>query len=152
MDLCICVKRFSLKYIFLYASASLRENKIIFSSGYTYTYNDAENMQLIALSMGVPGGDIILEQNANSAYENIIFSKAILDKNNWDRILLVSSPYNMRRAYFVFNKWGKDIDVLYNPVEKCQFYDRAEGIKLEQIRAIMHEYLGIIYYWFKGYV
>jgi len=126
--------------------------KIIFSSGYTYTYNDAENMKLFAISMGVYDEDIVLEEHANSTYENVIFSKQILKKNNWEKILLISSLYNMRRAALVFNKFAKEIKVIYTPVKHSQFYDRVEGKRLEQIKAIMHEYLGIIYYWFKGYV
>jgi len=127
-------------------------DKIIFSSGYTYKYNDAENMKLFAISMGIPGRDIILEQKANSTYENVVFSKEILGQYKWDSILLVSSPYNMRRANLVFNKWYKDAEVFYTPVQRSQFYERSYGIKLEQIRAIMHEYIGIVYYWFKGYI
>ncbi len=126
--------------------------KIIFSSGYAYTYNDAENMRLIAISLGVLDKDIILEKKANSAYENVIFSKEILDKFKWGSILLVSSPYNMRRASLVFNKWAGSIGVFYVPVEKSQFYDRMDGTKMEQVRAIMHEYAGIVYYFFKGYI
>ena len=127
-------------------------DKIIFSSGYTYKYNDAENMRLFAISMGVPDRAIILEQKANSTYENVILSKNILEQKDYHSILLVSSLYNMRRAKLVFDKFGKDIKVFYTPVEKSQFYDRAEGLKLEQIRAIAHEYLGIIYYFLKGYI
>jgi len=127
-------------------------NRIIFSSGYAYIYNDAENMRLFAMSMGVPERDIILEEKANSAYENVVFSKKILDENKWHSILLISSPYNMRRAALVFSKCAKDIKVIYAPVEKAQFYDRTAGVKFEQIKAIMHEYLGIIYYLVKGYI
>ncbi|HAZ10429.1 MAG TPA: hypothetical protein DCY56_04910 [Candidatus Omnitrophica bacterium] len=127
-------------------------NKILFSSGYVYVYNDADNMKLFAISMGILEKDIILEEKANSSYENVIFSKKILDKNKWRSILLVSSPYNMRRAELVFNKWAKDIKVTYTPVDKTQFYDRTSGVKLEQIKAILHEYLGIVYYFIRGYI
>jgi len=127
-------------------------NKIVFSSGYTYTYNDAENMRLIALSTGVHAKDITLEKRAASTYENVVFTKEILDSNKWNSILLVSSPYNMRRASLVFNKWGDDIKVFYSPVNKCQFYNRAQEVRPEQIRAIVHEYVGIVYYLFKGYI
>lgn len=127
-------------------------DKIIFSSGYTYVYNDAENMKLFAVSMGVPEKDIILEERANSAYENVVFSKNILNQNNYKTTLLISSPYNMRRAKTVFDKLGKDINVIYVPVNNSQFYDRSEGVRLEQIKAIMHEYLGIVYYWIKNYI
>jgi uncharacterized SAM-binding protein YcdF (DUF218 family) len=126
--------------------------KIIFSSGYAYTTNDADNMRLIALSMGVSDRDIILEDKANSTYENVVFSKKILDRQNWGAILLVSSPYNMRRASLVFNSQVPKTKVFYAPVIRSQFYDRSSGVKLEQIRAVMHEYLGILYYIFKGYI
>ena len=126
--------------------------KILFSSGYTYIYNDAENMKLFAVSMGVSEKDILLEQKANSTYENVIFSRKILNQNNYRTILLISSPYNMRRAKLVFDKSGKDLKVIYVPVNKSQFYNRAVGIKLEQIKAIVHEYLGIVYYFIKRYI
>ncbi len=125
---------------------------IVFSSGYIYKYNDAENMKLIALSADVSEQDIILEQKANSTYENAKFTAEILDDHNWDTILLVSSPYNMRRASLVFRKLDKDLKVIYTPVIGPQFYVRDRKVKLEQIKAIAHEYLGIIYYWWKGYV
>jgi uncharacterized SAM-binding protein YcdF (DUF218 family)/glycosyltransferase involved in cell wall biosynthesis len=124
--------------------------KILFSSGYTYVYNDAENMRLFAVSMGVPEKDILLEQKANSTYENVMFSKKILNQNNYKTILLISSPYNMRRAKIVFDRLGKDIKVTYSPVNNSQFYDRVEGVRLEQIKAIVHEYMGIVYYFIKG--
>jgi len=127
-------------------------DKIVLSSGYTYIYNDAENMRLIAISMGVPDENIILEKNANSAYENVIFSKQIIDNKKWNKVLLISSPYNMRRVSMVFNKWCKDKTIFYTPVKKSQFYDKIERTRMEQIRAIMHEYLGIVYYFIKGYV
>lgn len=127
-------------------------HKIIFSSGYTYNYNDAENMRLIAFSMGIPVKDIILEQKANSTYENVVYSKKILDENKLNSIILISSPYNMRRVSLVFHKQGRWLKVFYVPVEKNQFYDRTFGIQIEQIKAIMHEYAGIAYYWFKGFL
>jgi len=127
-------------------------DKILFSSGYTYIYNDADNMRLFAISMGIPKKDIILEKEATSSYENVIFSKKILSQLKYDSILLVSSPYNMRRAALVFNKQGKGLKVFYVPVEKSQFYDRTHGVRLEQIKAIMHEYAGIVYYWLKGFL
>jgi uncharacterized SAM-binding protein YcdF (DUF218 family) len=126
--------------------------QIIFSSGYNYIYNDAQNMKLFAISMGVPEEDIILEQKAGSAYENVKFSKDILYKRGWKEILLVSSPYNMRRVSLVFKKIASDINVKYVPVPYSQFYERSRRVKLEQIRAIVHEYLGIVYYWWKGWI
>ena len=127
-------------------------HKIIFSSGYTYNSNDAENMKLFAVSIGVPLNDIILEQKSGSAYENVKFSTEILRRKGYKSILLVSVDYNMRRVSLVFHKVAKDITVYYMPVPQNQFYSKQGRINLEQIRGILHEYLGIIYYLYKGYI
>jgi len=77
----------------------------------------------------VPDKDIILEQKANSTYENVVFTNEILSKNKWSSILLVSSPYNMRRASLVFNKCCKGTRVLFIPVTKSQFFDRISYMR-----------------------
>ena len=125
---------------------------IIYSSGYKYKYNDAENMKLFDLSMKVHKKTIILEQRANSAYENVKYTSRILREKGLGKIILISSPYNMRRASLVFNHMAKDIRVICVPVPDPQFYHRAIPVKLEQIKAIMHEYFGILYYFVKGYI
>ncbi|UCB57003.1 MAG: YdcF family protein [Candidatus Omnitrophota bacterium] len=127
-------------------------NHIIFSSGYSFKYNDAENMKLVALSAGVAEKDIILEQKANSTYENARFTGEIINDYGWSSILLVSSPYNMRRASLAFKKLNKNLKITYAPISNPQFYRRDGKVKWEQIRAIGHEYLGILYYFIKGYI
>ena len=127
-------------------------SKVIFSSGYTYKYNDAENMKVFAVSMGVPKEDIMLELKANNAYENVLYSSQIVRSSGLSSIILISAPYNMKRVSLVYNKIAKDIKVDYVPVANNQFYNSEGKVKLEQIKAIFHEYLGIAYYFFKGYI
>lgn len=125
---------------------------ILYSSGYTYKYNDAENMKLFAMSMGVPGKNIILDKKGDITYTNVKYTSEILRKKGFHKILLISSPYHMRRASLVFNHIAKDIDVIYTPVPYPEFYIKGKRVKPSQIKAIMHEYLGIVYYFFKGYI
>jgi uncharacterized SAM-binding protein YcdF (DUF218 family) len=137
-------------------------DKMIFSSGYIYFLEEASVMKAVAVSLKVPESAIILEDKAKSTYENVIFTKKILDKENWDDILLVSSPYHMRRALLVFNKIGKNIKVTCAPVPDSLFYAHPDRdsrgrkiwkrISLQQIKGIIHEYLGILYYWRKGWI
>ena len=127
-------------------------DKIIFSSGYKYYYNDAENMKLIALSVNIPEEDIMLEKKANSCYENVIYSTRLLRDNNYKKILIVTSPYNMRRAQLIYKKTAADIEVVYVAVPNPEFYFRKTKVGLEQIKAILHECAGILYYYFKGYI
>lgn len=126
--------------------------RIIYSSGYTYKFNDAENMKLVALSMGVSKENIILEKQANSTYENVKYTIDILRKLGLKNIILISSPYNMRRVSLVYRHIGGDINVVYVPVSNPQFYFRTGIVRLEQIKSILHEYLGILYYAIKGYI
>jgi len=67
-------------------------------------------------------------------------------------VLLVSSPYHMRRALLVWRKVAPDVHVIPAPPPKSQFYDHARGASLEQIRAILHEYLAIVGYWSRGWI
>ncbi len=135
-------------------------DKLIFSSGHTYRFKETLVMKALAISLGVPEGAIILEDEAKNTFENVKFSKQILDRRGWNSILLISAPYHMKRASLVFNKIAKDIKVTYVPVTNGHFYAHTFGasgtgrkqINIEQIRGILHEYFGIIYYWFKGYI
>jgi len=126
--------------------------KIIFSSGYLYEFKEAEIMKALAISLDVPGENIILETSAANTYESVRFSLDIIDKNNWSSVLVVSSPYNMRRASLVFRNIAKDIGVIHSPIPYSRYYDRDGGVKLRHIRGILHEYIGILYYAIKGYI
>ncbi len=137
-------------------------DNLIFSSGYMHVYREPLVMKALAVSQGVPQEAIILENEAKNTFENVKFTKEILNKNSWDKIILVSSPYHMRRASLVFAKIAKDIQVAYAPIKNSLFYlhpDRDirgkriwKRINLEQIRGIWHEYLGIVYYRYKGWI
>ncbi len=136
---------------------------MIFSSGYMYVFKEPLVMKILAVSLGVSEEVIILEDSAKNTYENVKFTKEILDRHNWKNILLVSSPYHMRRVSLVFKKVAKDINVTYTSIPNSLFYSRhylenqqrSRGSSLRQINpaqvsAIFHEYLGIVYYWLKG--
>lgn len=134
---------------------------MIFFSGYMYVFKEPLIMKILAVSLGVPEEAIILEDRAKNTYENVKFTKRILDDKGWDEILLVSSPYHMRRASLVAKKVAPEIKIIHTPIPESQFYRhgiRPNGektwkqVSLRQIRALLHEYLGIVYYWWKGYI
>lgn len=124
---------------------------VIFSSGFVYSYQEAEDMKIIAVSGGIPERAILTETKSSSTYQNVRFVKEILDQKGWRSILLVSAPYHMRRVSLVFKKISPNLRVRYLPVEKSSFYGGKKRIQFYQIRALCHEVLGILYYWWKGY-
>ena len=135
---------------------------LIFSSGYMYVFEEPLVMKALAVSLGVPENAIILEDRASGTYENVKFTEEILSKNGWEEILLVSSPYHMRRVALVFNKIAKNIKAKYVPIKNSFYYSHPnedkfgkkfiKWIRLYQIKGILHEYLGILYYRWKGWI
>jgi len=124
---------------------------IVLSSGYVFALQEAEVMKTLAISLDVPQESILLEKKAISTYENVRYVSEMLHDKNWKSILLVSSPYHMRRALLTWRKIAPNVDVIATPVEKSYFYEHGWGANVAQIRGIVHEYAAIVFYWWKGW-
>ena len=136
-------------------------NHLLFSSGYKLIFEEAQLMKIVALAQGIPEKSIITEDKATNTYENVKFVKEILDEQKWNTILFVSSPYHMLRSSLVFKKNAPELKVTYTPIPKSSFYKHSiysnksfigfhKQIQFKQLKGILHEYLGIIYYYIKG--
>ena len=126
--------------------------RLIFSSGYVFTLREAELMKTVAVDNGVPADAILLEEQARNTHENVDLTGRILDRHGWKRILLVSSPYHMRRALLTWRRVAPGITVVPTPVPQSQFYTHEWGASLEQIRGILHEYAALADYWRRGWI
>ena len=134
---------------------------MIFSSGYKFTFDEPVVMKALAVYLGVPEDAIILEDSARSTYENASLTARIMERNNWKSALLVSSPYNMFRAYHVFKKSVPGLKIICTaplvsrfyaipiPQKSGLFYKRIDA---RQLSGLMHEFTAIVYYWFRGYI
>ena len=125
---------------------------MIFSSGYVYSFNETEVMRTLAIDQGIPPSAIVLEQRAANTYQNVRFVDEILRERGWRRILLVSSPYHMRRALLVWHRQAPETIVVPTPAGESQFYQHERGANLEQVRAIVQEYVAIAAYWRRGWL
>lgn len=125
---------------------------VIFSSGYTFVFREAEVMKELAVAFGVPSSAILLETRAANTYHNVTYVHDILLQHQWRSILLVSTPYHMRRALLVWRKAASEIQVIATPVPASQFYTHQRGANLEQLRGILHEYLAMFIYWLRGWI
>lgn len=126
--------------------------RLIFSSGFVGAFREAEIMRGLAVDLGVPADAIILEERASSTYENVIFVRDIARRADARRVLLVSSPYHMRRALLTWRKQAPDIEVVATPVPGSQYYFHSYGASLQQFRGIAWEYAAIALYWWKGWL
>jgi uncharacterized SAM-binding protein YcdF (DUF218 family)/glycosyltransferase involved in cell wall biosynthesis len=126
--------------------------RLVFSSGYVFTLREAELMKTVAVDNGVPADAILLEEKAKNTYDMVMLSGQILRDRGWRRILLVSSPYHMRRAELTWRKLMPDVSVIPTPVPQSQFYVHGRGASLEQIRGILWEYVALADYWRRGWI
>ena len=125
---------------------------LIFSSGFVSAFKEAEVMRAVAVDNGVPPEALLLEEQASNTYENVLRTNEILARHGWRRILLVSSPYHMRRALLTWDHNAPDVTVIPSPPADSQFYAHTRGASLEQIRGIVQEYAAIVEYWRKGWI
>ena len=125
---------------------------LVFSSGFVFAFQEAEVMRDLAVALGVPPEAIILERQASSTYENVIYTRDIMIANNWEQLLVVSSPYHMRRAMLTWRKQAPSFQIVSTPVSESQYYAHERTASLEQIRGIVWEYAAIVVYWWRGWL
>lgn len=67
-----------------------------------------------AIELGVPESAVLVEPEARNTGENIRFSRAVLDEAgvDVDSVLLVSKPYEERRAYATARKLWPGVDIV----------------------------------------
>jgi uncharacterized SAM-binding protein YcdF (DUF218 family) len=90
---------------------------LLFSGGFgrltdtLWTSPEAEMFRGIALNMGVPQSDILIENKSTNTEENIRFSKKLLDERGIrvKKVILVHNPYMERRQYATWQKIFPDI-------------------------------------------
>lgn len=63
-------------------------------------------MASLALGHGVPPDRIVLEPRSANTFQNALYSGAVMAERGWRTAVLVTDPFHMRRALFVFRKLG----------------------------------------------
>lgn len=89
--------------------------KIVFTGGVgnRSQWSEAVVAQRYAMRAGVPESAILLEETSASTRENFTRVRPILDANNIETVLVVSTPFHMRRAMFLANQ--NSIDAYASP-------------------------------------
>jgi uncharacterized SAM-binding protein YcdF (DUF218 family) len=69
-------------------------------------YIEAEIIKKELINAGIPSENIICETKARSTWENIKYTKDIMGKENFLKIVIVSSPAHVRRASIYAERFG----------------------------------------------
>ncbi len=118
---------------------------VLFSGSVRMSGGDnAEYLKNLAVKKGLPESAVLIEDQATSTYENILFSRKILLKMNAQRVLLVTSPLHQRRAYLVARKVLRNtpIEIVNAPFDSPETF-RSEGFLWS---SILKEYVKLAYY------
>lgn len=108
-----------------------------------WTEAEADLFARIALEMGVPAANLLIENKSTNTGENILFTKALLAEREIDpqKFILVQKPYMERRSYATFRKfWPEKEAIVTSPVASfCEYLDKYTNSALskDQVVSIM---------------
>lgn len=128
--------------------------------------SEAESMASILALMGIPKNAMILESKSLNTHENALFTKKVLERENIQQILLVTSAMHMPRSLAIFNKQGisaipapTDFIVSDRELSGDQFSIESRILNLlpssgnlDQTTLAIKEYIGTFIYRLRGWL
>ena len=129
-----------------------RAKKILFSGGDPKKNGVAEAavMAQEAKRLNIPAEDILVERRSQSTHEKVVEVKKITEALRWKSLLLVTSYSKMKRSLMAFEYAG--YKVYPAPADPYEKYTDDPFGRLSLFKELIHEYVGIIYYKFRGWV
>ena len=119
--------------------------------------SEAELMEQLLGVMGVPRRSVLRESESRNTRDNARFSAIILEGKGWQRILLVTSAFHMRRARAVFEAEG--FDVIPAPTDYQRLVSKPAVPPwlptvqdLERSTIAIREYVGYWVYRWRGWI
>lgn len=119
---------------------------------------EAETMQPLLVEWGVPAASIISEAASRNTRENAVFARELLAERELQRVLLVTSALHMPRALATFQTAGIDAVPAATDFKVTDKDRRTVFDFLPDAEALLHttyaikEYLGFMYYRWKGWI
>ncbi len=122
--------------------------KLLFS-GCEHTSAD---MLQIAVEMGVPESDILIDEQSESTYDNAVYSRQIIEENGFTSAIVITSDYHMRRSRLVFKKEfrGTDVRLVYCSAADPEFNPSKWWADWYSRNKVMTEYIKIAGYFVQG--
>ena len=77
--------------------------------------SEAEVMARVARGAGVPDSALVLESAATSTSESAEQVRALAAIHGWQRVIVVSEPYHLRRASLLFRSEGLEVQTACAP-------------------------------------
>lgn len=107
--------------------------------------------------LGVPEQRIVIEPASRNTHEHVLNLRPYLEKHGVKRFVLVTSPAHMWRSSAAFRSGGYDFvtSAASRDNELRGYVDSAIWPDADNLQRIVwgtHEYLGLLLYWWKGWL
>lgn len=125
---------------------------VVISGGYRVapSHEEARGMAARLVQLGVPRDRILQDRRARNTFENARQVYALCAARGFTRVILVTSPYHMRRAIRCLRRYP--LTVLAAPVIGSEIYRSEPGTRLRALDLVIHEYGGLLGYWWRGWI
>lgn len=140
-----------------------RIKKIIISSGSgSLVYRDmleAAILKKYLLEIGIPDSTILIDSLSDNTYQNAVFTKTILEKENiTGKCLLITSATHMRRSIACFEKQNINIQAYCTSKQAGPRKWDFDHLFIPNVKSfvlwetIIHEWVGMLMYKISGYI
>ncbi|MFB6247952.1 MAG: YdcF family protein [Salinibacter sp.] len=120
-------------------------------------FREAEAMQALLTTWGVPSDSVLLESRSANTYQNATNTAEIAGRRGFDRVLLVTSALHMRRALATFRAAGvtalpaaTDYHVVQGPTTLLDALPDVGALGAST--AAIREYVGYLVYDWRGWI
>jgi uncharacterized SAM-binding protein YcdF (DUF218 family) len=107
-----------------------RVRKLIFTGGQGNPGEPTESSAArdYALQLGIPAGDILIEEKSHTTYENILYAEQLTNAHGLRKVLIVSDPLHMKRAVAMARDLGLVADPSPTPSTRYQGLRSQAGL------------------------
>lgn len=149
--------------ITLYKKGKIKKFLISGGSGYVTDHGlvEAKQIKEVLVGWGIPSADIITEIKSRNTHENAVETQKILNRSypHFEKNLLITSGFHMRRARACFNKVGLkcdtfSTDLMTGPTSNY-FWDQYIIPDMETLfgwNRLIKEWIGYATYDMMGYI
>lgn len=110
---------------------------------------DAATMKKVAVEMGIPEAKVLVGCNSTNTYYNFMEAKEIMEKNNIQTALLVTSSTHLKRSMMIVGKLKLNV---YPASLSVDQYRQVSVDRLTLFWAELKEMIALSYYKLKGWI
>jgi uncharacterized SAM-binding protein YcdF (DUF218 family) len=125
---------------------------LILTGGQKGPGDGAESLRDRALALGVDPGRIRMETTSTSTRDSLMALRPILDREGVRSVLLVTSPYHQRRAFWCARRAWPGCVIHNHPASPAGWAPVGWWLTAKSRRLVVSEYGKLIYYGMRGWL